>query len=727
MLLNDSRTRKQIVSQTGMNITRIKLGFVILALTMPALGFQAARAEDSVGGTQEVELRVRIVYQLTDVVVRDKDGEFIRDLDAGDFILEVDGKPKDLKFVEEADGPRNVVVIIDRFNLGDEALEDAKARAKLIVEEVLEQNGWIAVLQYNGFLQTLCGWTDDKEAILDAIDRAGGQILNSYYLPNFRQVRHQWSNPQLFGKYIISFSALASALQTTQGRKTCILFSEGFNTFSVTDKITPGGAIPVVSWYYRNSQRLTGYRHYVDTLGQTRTSSKLNEAAVENLKGLSMQFDSANTSFCVIRTGSEEPEWKTISETRFRPMAANPVYSREKIAHWLKLTEENRLALLKFLVEINNGFYQEAPIDSQVLIDDLHKVTSEYYILGFDTTGDSETDYHKISVKTRNPELIITHRKGYFRERKFHSLTSEERAAHLEEGFLAPGIRNDLHLKARAYEIPLTSDRTALLGFSIDSTIPLAAADGTRELEILITLKDSEEQDRYRIHKILKSREVISQPRLRLGYEVPLLRERCVIYLAVRDNNSGWRSSWNEVFEAVNIDIGISCSEPILLKSENGGDLSSWDSTEISDEGKVHDPPSPIGVTIAGEPLPTNEIHQNEEVNSLIFVNGLGEHFNPAESAITVHYVLDPQAEESYILSTIDQKISYSASQGLLIIRARLPLGLAQKERGELSILITGLPNEVRAIASTTYRIVGFDSDEAKKKLEEDGRIRLLK
>jgi VWFA-related protein len=373
--------------------TTITVIAVALLLCLGALsGNPLPASAEVLGGLPGLqEQKVRVVYQLTDVIVRDADGNVVHGLGTEDFILKVDGKPVTIKTVDEilapkpvgtvgrqyvrAEGeeeaelppageaeqteiapePRFIVIIFDRFNMGEQGMLEAKETAKQIVEEGLAAEDMVAVLQYNRSMSVLTGPTSDRKRILEAIDSSGGVSMNEHYRPDrlelfppvnqfeANEVRMMLSEKTAELKnWTNSLRILAQALQRVPGRKVFLLFSEGPNVHNPvqmmdiaemranteTDQTaqflsdqssqrrqssgqtgSQTGSQTQQSTTQSQFQRMDTARRSTTSAVESLTSYLTPQVVNDELQELSRFLNSVNTTVHTIRRGRVQSEW----------------------------------------------------------------------------------------------------------------------------------------------------------------------------------------------------------------------------------------------------------------------------------------------------------------------------------------------------------------------------------------------------------------------------------
>ena len=748
----------------------IMAGTIFVALVFFALvNLQPVNVSASSPPTwQQIEQRIRVVYQLTDVAVRDHDGNHVPGLSIDDFVLFIDGKETQVKSVDEFTAvledteevrhfvqlfeesrelglepppaptpPRYIVIIFDRYNMGEKGMMEAKETARQLVTQSLLPHDRVAVFQFNKTLRTLTAPTIDRDRILSAIDAAGGVNLNDNYKPKrieFFPPKQRSDAGELkmlliekaadFKNYLDTIRILAQTMGNLPGRKTFFVFSEGPNVHNPVrmEDIAERSANIAGSGYADFARDLLSYL--------------TPQSVVQELNELSRYLASNNTSLYTIRRGNIKSEWLTGVDIDIANALANSgelafddsLSPGKAISTELDNMEMARVGVLQDFAAMSKGKFFDAGMVLPKLVETVRKEVGDYYVIGFSPPEDDRGSFHNIQIRTKNPDYRVVHRDGYFGRKKFEKLSSKERAVHLEEGFLMPGLVNELELNARGIPIPLSVDPTAIITFSVNGKSFGRTSRGNHELEMVINLEDRQGQIRYRTHKTFNTRASGSLPdRLSFNINVPLLWDPCAVYLAARDNATGARSTWREVFRpAEQGSAQVRVTEPMLISENLEGDLNKWKGEDIRDGVNPVDPVRPSSFSIQGTLLADNSVSQGGEASFVMLIGNMPAETDPGNIQLTAQYLLDPRTEEAYQLQPISEEIRYLADRKMLQISVRLPLGLAQKPSGELVAVLHGVIDSKYLMASTSYRVAPFSLARALE-LRDDPRIEEFK
>lgn len=735
---------------------------ITAALNFPPQASLLARA-----GNQDrtaLQQQIRVVYRVTDVVVRDAEGNCVRGLSADDFVLEIDGKRVDVKSIDEfetpdlkdedvvnylqwaaetAEGdseppppptpPRYIIMVFDRFNMGIAGTRESIKSAKDILNNSLMPYDRVAVFVYNGTMRMLCRPTSDRTQIIAAIEKANTASNNSHYRPetveifppikdkrqqqgpgerqkivNWGDFDRPWHLKRIlqekaadFKNYMESMNALALALEALPGRKTYLLFSEGPNIYNPMNPMAMGGTI-----VDRGSPDLAAGAYLPPHLVTT------------ELQELARRISSTNSSIYTIRRGPIQPEWMMNMDID----TAGHV-DKDFAVIIQKVTRDmhdNRLDVLRQEASLTNGKFFDAGMSDQDLTEEIRQEVGNYYLLGFVPPEGKQGSYHGLKVRTVDDSYRVVHRDGFYEESSIEEMTAAEKAIHLEGGFLAPRMRNELGLDVRAHRLPMADGHQLLISLNLLSGNIAKLKRGSRELELVINVEDQKGNIRYRTHKIFQNKREGLPQSLWLTEVLPVIDGGCTVYLAMRDNACGRRSAWKHETGSTKAPMGaLHLGRPILLSDDRKGDLSGWKTETIKDSVNVIDPVIPAEFKIAGKPLFENAVKQGGEATVAVIIGNLPEDTDPSKLDISVSFVLNPNEEQGYILTAENQKIRFISYQRMLMITAKVPLGLAQRDSGQLCVMIDGLRGRQKILSSVQYKIQDFSAGRAEELLED--------
>ena len=163
-------------------------------------------------GMPDYSITVNVPLVNVDVLVTTKDGQFIPNLHKENFRVSEDGAPQTITNFNQTEAPITAVLLIEyaatNMNYMYEALN-----ASYTFANQLKKDDWVAVMSYDMKTEILVDFTQDKRAVLGA--------LNLLRIPGF-------SERNLFD----ALYETLDRLDGTEGHKYVVLISSGRDTFS---------------------------------------------------------------------------------------------------------------------------------------------------------------------------------------------------------------------------------------------------------------------------------------------------------------------------------------------------------------------------------------------------------------------------------------------------------------------------------------------------------------
>jgi VWFA-related protein len=730
------------------------LSILMLAnMVSPYVGFAA---QGKAKGEQDEE-RIRVVYQITDVRVKDNRGRFVRNLTKDDFILTIDGKPVDIRTVDEfaaqsmesqlkeADSnladqslaevesleapstpPRYVIIVFDRYNMWQKGMQESKKAAKELVLNSLLPTDKVAVFMINKTISTLTGPTSDRARILEAIDNANAPSLNTNYFPKAVEMFPPVEATEVgelqmllieketeFQSYINMLKVLAKAISAMPGRKTFLVFSDGPNIRNPMSREAKR-----IMMANANAGVTNGA---VTMQGENLTDYLTPEFINRQFQELSKQLSSANTTLYTIRRGSIQPEWTTgVSQDLQNAYSGNPLLPGASVSGAMSDMQRQKTDVLNDFASMSNGKFYNAGVSMDKLITEVRNEVGDYYILGFVPPNNRRGDFHHISIKCKNPEYSVIHRQGFFEEKSIERMTDRERDIHLEEGFMVPGMNNQLGMETKAVRLPVRSWPTAIVSFAVDAKNFEANKDGNYEMELVLNVEDRNGMIRYRDHKIFKtSKKFEKGEKIYHSLTVPLLDDACAAYLAVRDNIGGLRSTWREIFPPMSGKESVFVTSPVILQPEGAGNVTKWEAKKVKDEARIIDPIMPMDIKLPGVPAPNSVVNQGQDVKLMILMGNFPKGANLAGVKASTSCFLDPRGEESYRLKVSNENTYEIRNRGVLVVEMEVPLGLSQKPAAVLGIALQGIVADRVLLSRLPFTINPFSNSQATKLLDD--------
>jgi VWFA-related protein len=213
-----------------------------------------------VEGMPDYSIHVDVPLVTIPVLVTTKDGQFIPSLKKENFRIFEDGTPQTINDFKVEEAPITAALLVEFASTTYPLLIDA-LRGSYAFASTLKKDDWVAVISYDMKPEILVDFTQDKNAVLGAI--------NMMRMPGFSETN--------------VFDALYDTLDRmdrVEGHKYIVLVSTGIDTFSklnldqITKKVKNTQNITIfpisIGWILREyceSHRCTGYSHGMASLG----------------------------------------------------------------------------------------------------------------------------------------------------------------------------------------------------------------------------------------------------------------------------------------------------------------------------------------------------------------------------------------------------------------------------------------------------------------------------
>jgi VWFA-related protein len=207
-----------------------------------------AEKPKKIEGLPDYSIRVNVPLVEIPVSVTTKDGQFISSLQKDNFRVYEDGVPQTISNFAVSQAPITALLLVEFASTNYAFVIDA-LRASYSFASTLKKDDWVAVVSYDIKPQTLVDFTQDKRAIVDA--------LNQLRAPGFAETN--------------LFDALYDTLDRmdrVEGHKYIILVSTGFDSFSkinldqITKKIKSTHDVTIfpisVGWLARERYEAAG-------------------------------------------------------------------------------------------------------------------------------------------------------------------------------------------------------------------------------------------------------------------------------------------------------------------------------------------------------------------------------------------------------------------------------------------------------------------------------------
>lgn len=217
----------------------------------------------------DYSIKVDVPLVNLDVLVTTKDGQTIPGLKQENFKILEDGAPQKIATFNQAEAPITAVLLVEYAATNLRYMYDA-LNASYTFASGLKKDDWVAVVSYDMKPQILVDFTQDKRAVMGA--------LNILRIPGFSERN--------------LFDALFDTLDRTdriQGKKYIILVSSGRDTFSklnldqIMKKIKSTKDVTIyaisIGWQWREYMESHGYAGGIQSIDWLQADNQLNTFA----------------------------------------------------------------------------------------------------------------------------------------------------------------------------------------------------------------------------------------------------------------------------------------------------------------------------------------------------------------------------------------------------------------------------------------------------------------
>jgi VWFA-related protein len=373
-----------------------------------------------------ITFRSEVNYVEVDAVVRDAQGNFVRDLRQGDFQVLEDGVPQpvtafsliDIPVVvsdralflpqdiepdvmSNADGPegRLYVLLLDDIHTAAQRSPRVRLAARQFIEKHLGANDLLAVIHASGRSEAAQDFTNNRRLLIQAVDKFMGQKLRSPYLnklDSYNNSRGSGLPPTLTdpeqaqrlynARTTLSVvKSLSDWMAGVRGRrKAVVLIGEGID-FSIWDTMAQSGTDAMS----RRGDGAVLISETQDAIAAA-TRANVNIYAIDP-RGLSTM-------------GDETMEATAVPTNEVLDGTLTALYDE------LRTSQDS----LRTLSEETGGFASVSSNDFGTAFQRIVDANSSYYVLGYYATNEKRDGrYRRIEVKLTRPGLIVNARKGY--------------------------------------------------------------------------------------------------------------------------------------------------------------------------------------------------------------------------------------------------------------------------------------------------------------------------
>ena len=520
---------------------------MLLLADLSAQPFDHAQgAPSEVEGQQAPAVRFRGAVDVirVDVVVRDRQGNVVRGLTAGDFVITEDGRPQSVttfdfeeiltaapaaadpppavldrpaapavaastlaprREVVDLPGRRLIVLFFDLSSMQPEDLDRAAASARTYIDEMSAAD-LVAIASLSQALEVDQDFTADKTALHGVLDRFTGvegtpeapvdevdPVDDPADLPLDESELNLFNND----RRLRALQVLAEALAPVQQKKSIVYFSSGMSRSGSDNQIelraTVNAAVRANAAIYAVDTR--GLQAVVPGGDASRASARGMSAF--SGQGAARQFDRMFASQETLTTLAKDTGGEAFFDT--------------------------------------NDFGEA--------FDQVQQDTSAYYVLGYSSTNAVQDGrFRKIAVRVKTPGLRVEHRAGYYAAKDFTHLTRDDRERQLQEQLYSEVSSTDLPVVASASWFRVEPGRFYV---PVSVAIPGSALPADRlaraTLDVLGSVRD--EQGRYvgRIRDTvqLPAPDVLAQKQMQYQTGFVLPPGRFWLKVVARENAKG--------------------------------------------------------------------------------------------------------------------------------------------------------------------------------------------
>ncbi len=405
-----------------------------------------------------------------DVTVTDKKGNTVKDLKREDFEIFENGEKQDISnfsFIsnqraqtqnptEKTNIPkpvgtlraeqirRTIALVVDDLSLSFESAYRVRRALKKFVDEQMQEGDLVAIVRTGAGVGALQQFTADKRILYAAIERvkwnplgrggigvfapvggtvtlnegdeADADVTESENSPNNENFR----NESFTNSTLNALQYIAGGMKTLPGRKSVILFSDGFEIFlrNESGSIEPSAA-------------LGAFRSLIDTA--TRASVVF------------YTIDARGLVSTALTAADETPVSSTGRGVE------NIITERSNL---LFNTQES----LSLLAQETGGF---AVLNNNDLDKAVGKVLDDqsYYLIGYqpdtDTFDAAQRRFNKLEIKVKRPDLKVRYRSGFFNSSEEKLIEqnvagNKTPAQQIVEALISPFGRNDISVRLNA-------------------------------------------------------------------------------------------------------------------------------------------------------------------------------------------------------------------------------------------------------------------------------------
>lgn len=648
--------------------------------------------------------RVRVYYQLTDFKVRNVEGKLVHGLGKDDFELFVDGEKIKIDSLEEfktvsrtssefrnyaklltdakksnkSDLPeppvpaRIIIMVFDRFNMGDKGFARSKDLAKNFITHFLLPYDQVSIYFFDGELHRMCPLTSDGQLLLNSIDSQptkGKDIMFRVSEFDIRppedkadaleRISRARVRMDKFEKFLESIKYLGVIYATMPGMKNIVLFTEGPNIYA--------------SHVREKADSDEGYNSANYILGRIESTAKF--------------LGSMSISLNTIARNTISSSWESSLDL--------DIGEGKRIIAFDQI--EERKFLLDDLARANNGRFFGAEKNDSEVFNGLLEEISNYYVIGFVPVSYDRNDYQKIEIRAKNPEYHVQHRLGFLNRSPAE-------------------IINPLDLHAMGVRLKLDQGNFGLMTVNLSTKNIRIDEKNTYLLELSFQNLGKDKAVLYEENIQLTFDKSKTLPRrLWKTFSIPLTGDDCIVSVSAYDAVSGENSKCMVAFRSSPDSSNKLQIQGRILINDDQGNLDSWQA--VSDKKQSMFDNEDNMLKALSKMQITSSLKQGNNVLLMLLIRGVDKSALATQTSLNADFVLNYGSDKQYRLRWQNGQI-FQISDGNLLGYVELPHGLAQQQKGLLTVILKGLMDEKSVYVQFPYEISDFDEEYAARLLK---------
>jgi VWFA-related protein len=443
--------------------------FIFVFITMFSLALiQFSRLLLSQAEVKPLRYEVEVVLIEIPLYVVDKEGNPVEDLKPEEISLYENGKKQEISHfvLVQNDSPqmatisrkypaarRQILLFFDLAFSAPAGIIKAREACLDFIKEKILPTDLVGVASYSGIggLKILSHFSNDREHLFDIINTLG--LIESkqrmtgpvgFTFPRIDQPARDETEADSFSPvrmaddriatlqqqlnkrlakiqaanvtdFISALNTLSVALNTIQGRKHIIYFSEGFDSKVLTGKAQEQTSVDTGTT--TGSKFVSRYvlNRYIDT------ASQFGDAALRTqLDGALNKIASADCSIHTVDIGGLKTQAGNLNQVNGQAASVSSIHRRHA-------------TLTTFSKETGGQIFRNINELDQPL-ENLLKVTNTYYVIGYyPEDKKKEGKFRKIKIQTSRSGVDVSYRKGYYEAKPYSKYTSLEKRLQLVE------------------------------------------------------------------------------------------------------------------------------------------------------------------------------------------------------------------------------------------------------------------------------------------------------